>query len=227
MSNDEVHILICGDSFCVTDPDFPGLHWSEKILNYSPNFKISNLAYGGSSNALISLQMMQGMKLNPDFVIFSFTNPLRYEFDNDPAVLPRSFSDLDIADYIKRRYTTTCYSENKEKIKTTDHWLASAASINMEMIKNYMYLLLCLTTCATNKIPFCYSTGGFLDNIGQLTNSNYIKNFTNDYQEQALMTNLWNHQITNTRPYFHISDDAVQSLFANECIDHIVRKKSC
>ena len=30
-----MRILVCGDSYSVTDPDFPGLHWSEKILNFS------------------------------------------------------------------------------------------------------------------------------------------------------------------------------------------------
>ena len=227
MTQDTIHILICGDSFCVTDPRFfLGLHWSEKILNHSPTFKISNLAYGGSSNALISLQLLQGLKLNPDFVIFSFTNPLRYEFDKDIAAQPVDLTDQEIADYINRRYTTTCYSDNKEKIKTTDHWLATAASMNMEIMKNYMYVLLCMTTCATQGIPFCYSIGGFED-IVKLSDSNYIKNFTNDYQDRALITNLWHHRSDSPRPRFHVSDDAVQASFANECIDHILRKKSC
>lgn len=228
MTQDNIRILICGDSFCVTDCMFPGLHWSEKILNHSPTFKISNLAYGGSSNALILLQLLQGLQLNPDFVIFSFTNSLRYEFDKDVAALSESLTDQKIADllYISRRYTTTCYSDNKEKIKTTDHWLATAASINMEMMKNYMYLLTCMTTCVTQRIPFCYSIGGFED-IGKLSDSNYIKNFTEDYQDQALITNLWDHMIDVPRPWHHVSDDAVQTLFANECIDHILRKKSC
>jgi hypothetical protein len=167
------------------------------------------------------------LKLNPDFVIFSFTKPLRYEFDNDISALPQSLTGIDIADYLKRRYTTTCYSDNKEKIKTTDHWLAAAASMNMEMMKNYMYFLLCLNTCATHKIPFCYSAGGFLDKIAQLTSSNYIKNLINEYQSQELMTNLWNHKTNDPRPYFHVSDAAVHNLFANECVDHILRKKSC
>jgi len=228
LTEDSVRILICGDSFCVPDRMFPGLHWSEKILNHSPTFKISNLAYGGSSNALISLQLLQGLKLNPDFVIFSFTNPLRYEFDKDIAALTESLTDQEIADhlYLNRRYTTTCYSDNKEKIKTTDHWLATAASMNMEMMKNYMYVLMCMTTCATQRIPFCYSIGGFED-IVKLSDSNYIKNFTDYYQYQELITNLWHHRSDGIRPWHHVSDDAVQALFANECIDHILRKKSC
>lgn len=228
LTEDSVRILICGDSFCVPDRMFPGLHWSEKILNHSSTFKISNFAYGGSSNALISLQLLQGLQLNPDFVIFSFTNPLRYEFDKDVAAITESLTDQKIADllYINRRYTTTCYSDNTEKIKTTDHWLATAASMNMEMIKNYMYLLMCMTTCVTQRIPFCYSIGGF-DDVAHLSDSNYIKNFISDYQDRALITNLWSHRCDSLRPHFHVSDDAVQTLFANECIDHILRKKSC
>jgi len=46
-----MRILVCGDSFSITDPDYPGLHWTEKILNFSPDFEIANLSYGGCSNA--------------------------------------------------------------------------------------------------------------------------------------------------------------------------------
>ena len=70
-------ILVCGDSYAITDSDFPGLHWSEKILNFSPNFELCNLAYGGCSNAMITLQLLQGLNLNPNFVILSFTNEHR------------------------------------------------------------------------------------------------------------------------------------------------------
>jgi hypothetical protein len=44
-------ILVVGDSFCVTDPSFPNLHWSEKLLNLSPEIELLNLAHGGCSNA--------------------------------------------------------------------------------------------------------------------------------------------------------------------------------
>ena len=128
MTQDSIRVLICGDSFCVPDHAFPGLHWSEKMLNHSSKFDIFNLAYGGSSNALISLQLLQGLQINPDFVIFSFTKPLRYEFDKDIAALPDlPLTTQKIVDrqdrhnllYFNRRYTTTCYVDNKEKIKTT------------------------------------------------------------------------------------------------------------
>jgi hypothetical protein len=229
LSSDEIGILICGDSFCVTDPDFQGLHWSEKLLNYSSKFKVYNLAHGGCSNALISLQLLHGLRLNPDFVIFSFTDVGRYEFDSDINALPNDMTDLEITSYMKKRFTTNSYEKNVEKIKITDRWLVTAASENMEIIKNYMYLLNCMMTCNKQGIPFCYSIGGFMfgQGIQSFMNSNYIKNFLNEYHDQELMTNLWNYSTTKTKPWFHVEDDAVQTLFANECIDHILRKKSC
>ena len=87
-----IKVLICGDSYCVTDPDFPGLHWSEKILNFSPDFEIANLAYGGCSNAMIALQLSQGLTLTPDFVILCFTNESRYELDKDVNALPKDLT---------------------------------------------------------------------------------------------------------------------------------------
>ena len=67
-----MRILVCGDSFAITDPNFPGLHWTDKILDHSADFEVCNLAAGGASNAMIALQLMQGLQLRPDFVIFSF-----------------------------------------------------------------------------------------------------------------------------------------------------------
>ena len=52
-------VLICADSFGVPDPEFPGLHWIEKILNYSADIEVCNMSYGGASNALIVLQLLQ------------------------------------------------------------------------------------------------------------------------------------------------------------------------
>jgi len=94
-------ILVCGDSYSITDPDFPGLHWSEKILNFSSGFELCNLAFGGCSNAMITLQLLQGLNLNPDFVIIAFTNEHRYEIDKDASVLPVDLSALSLSNYQK------------------------------------------------------------------------------------------------------------------------------
>jgi hypothetical protein len=58
-------VLICGDSYCTNDTDYPGLHWTEKMLAQSAQLEICNLAHGGCSNAMILLQLLQGIKIQP------------------------------------------------------------------------------------------------------------------------------------------------------------------
>jgi hypothetical protein len=211
-------ILVCGDSYSVTDPDFPGLHWSEKILNFSPNFELCNLAYGGCSNAMITLQLLQGLNLNPDFVILSFTNEHRYEIDKDVAALPVDLSALSLANYQKSRYTTNMYVKDKD----IDQWIAGKCSDNFEKLKNYFYISFCLQTLKQFDIPFAFSLGGFeyKQDYPTLINSNYMYNFIKDYTDYELKTNLWYYS-RKSKPWFHVDNDEVQALYANECISRI------
>jgi len=213
-----MRILVCGDSYSITDPDFSGLHWSEKILNFSPEFEVCNLAMGGCSNAMITLQLMQGLNLNPDFVILSFTSEHRYELDKDVDALPDDLSALSLANYQKSRYTTNMYTKDKD----IDRWMAGKCSNNFEKLKNYFYISFCLQTLTQFNIPFAFSLGGFeyKQDYSVLINSNYMYNFLKDYTDNELKTNLWYHG-QKSKPYFHVDNDRVQSLYANECIFRI------
>ena len=212
-------VLICGDSYCVTDPDYPGLHWSEKILNYSADVEVINLSFGGCSNALIALQLLQGLKFSPDFVIFSFTSDGRYELDKDVSAMPNSLSPVDVGAYIKDRYTTNNYKLDSKVEESLLNWMVTASSPNFEKLKNYFYILFCLMTVKQQNINFCFSLGGFeyKQDYTLLLNSNYVKNLITDYSDNELMTNLWTYPY-NSKPYFHVNDDKAQTLFAKECI---------
>lgn len=218
-------ILICGDSYCVTDPSFPGLHWSEKILSHSPEYEVFNLAYGGCSNALIAMQLVQGLQLKPDFVILSFSNEGRYETDADTTVLPTNLSAEGLSEYLQQRYTTTSYNISQEKISIINQYKTIASSRNFEKLKNYFYIVFCLMTLQSQNINFCFSLGGFeyKQDYTAMLNSNYVKNFIVDFKNYELHTNLWYHgQLAS--PYFHVSDEKVQSFFANECISRIEKR---
>ena len=211
-------ILVCGDSYSVPDPDFPGLHWSEKILNFSAEIELFNLAMGGCSNAMITLQLLQGLNLNPDFVILSFTSEHRYEFDKDVDALPTDLTAASLAAYQKNRYTTNMYMEDRG-IK---HQLEAKNSNNFEKLKNYFYISFCLQTLNQHNIPFAFSLGGFeyKQDYSSLINSNYMYNFIKDYTANELKTNLWYHG-SKPRPCFHVNNDKVQTLYANECVFRI------
>jgi hypothetical protein len=217
-------ILICSDSFGVTDPAYPGLHWSEQILNFSPEYEVMNLSTGGCSNTLITLQLLQGLRFDPDFVIFSFTSSGRYEYDNKESAMPQELTPSEISNYIKQRYTTNSFQHNSEKNKLTNKWITACASENIEKLKNYFSISFCLATVASEKIPFCFSLGGFEHNQDYVSflKNNYVKNLIIKHSKHEILTNLWNHAVTdNNAPNFHVPDPTVQRLFASECIAHM------
>jgi hypothetical protein len=222
-------ILVCGDSFCVTDPRFCGLHWSEKLLNLSEDIILYNLAFGGASNALILLQLLQGLKLNPDFVVLSFTNHGRYEYDKNIDACPFDLTANDIAAYIKNRYTTNMYKTNSAANAVIDKWILEGSSENFEKLKNYFYISHCLTLLTQQNINFCFSLGGFSykQDHTELINSNYLTNTLTQFAEHELATNLWYHILTYTKnePCFHVDKDEIQMLFANECFQHATKNK--
>jgi hypothetical protein len=215
-------ILVCGDSYCVTDPAFPDLHWSEKILNHSLEYEVCNLAYGGCSNALIALQLTQGLQLDPDFVILSFTNEGRYELDNDLTAIPSSLSSAELSDYLKRRYITNNYPIDENKLDIINRYKTLASSENFEKLKNYFYICFCLLTLQTRKIDFCFTLGGFefQQDYTAFLNLNFTENLLREFVKSELRTNLWYYG-RSLVPYFHVDDDKVQTLFANECISKI------
>lgn len=219
-----MRILICGDSFAITDPAFPGLHWSEKILDHSPDFEVCNLAYGGCSNALIVMQVLQGLKLNPDFVILSFTSDGRYEVDRDITACPRELNSVELADFQKRRYTTNCFEQSLStaQLEVLNQWRVMSSD-NLEKLKNYFYIAFCLQTLHNQGIKFAYSLGGFeyQQDYTQLIRSNYLENMLVDYQSLELATNLWYHNNRQATPLFHVADSHIHTLFANECIARI------
>ena len=202
-------VLVCGDSFAVTDPQFPGLHWSEKLLEMDKNIEVNNMAIGGCSNTLITLQLMQGLKLNPNFVIFSFTNEYRYESDGNVNAVPYDLSYESMSSCLKRRYQV--HTEQR-----------STLSDNLEKIKNYFLILFCLQMCKHNGINFSFSLGGFeyRQDYTEVLRSNFIDNNIPDYQQHELSLNLWYHG-TKQVPKFHVENEEVHTLFANECFAHL------
>lgn len=212
-------ILVCGDSYCVTDPAYPNLHWTEKIVSSSSSYEIINLAYGGCSNTLIALQLMQGLRFDPDFVIFSFTSNDRYEFDRDSSAVPTSLTQWDIASYLKDRYTTSTFALSPEQEHAYKLWKVHSSD-DLERIKNYFYICFCLMTVKSRNIKFCYSLGGFefQQDYAAFLNRSYLKNLFFDFQNNQISTNLWYHG-QKSKPFFHVDDDRIQSLFANECME--------
>jgi hypothetical protein len=184
------------------------------------------MAYGGCSNAMIVLQLLQGLPLHPDFVILSFTTDTRYELDKDTNAVPGDLTVAELSDYQKRRFTTNMHENNS----IVDRWMVEARSEIFEKLKNYFFICFCLQTLDQRKIPFAFSLGGFeyQQDYTAFLNSTYVYNFLNDYRQQELKTNLW-YFGQKKKPWFHVDDARIQSLFANECVQRIdhAKEKNC
>lgn len=77
-------LLIAGDSYMSQDRRSTaakaGIHWS---LHMGPEFEVHNWARPGSSNAMINIQVMQGLEqVKPDFVVIGFAFHWRLEFES-------------------------------------------------------------------------------------------------------------------------------------------------
>ena len=192
------------------------------------NINIANLAYGGCSNALITLQLLQGLELNPDFVIISFTNENRYEVDKNINAIPYELESDSLAAYQQERYSTNKYNINLEQLNIINQLIASGSSPNFEKIKNYFYISFCLSMLKLKNIPFAYSLGGFeyQQDYTALINQNYLPNLIIDYKQQEIKTNLWYYG-NKPSPYFHVDDENVQQLFTNECFEKIKKEILC
>lgn len=219
-------ILICGDSYCITDPLFPGLHWSEKLKVIFPDSEIHNLAYGGSSNNLIAMQLLQGLRFDPDFVIMSFTNEGRYEIDADLDAKPLDLSPKQVRSYLHERYTTNCWQIDPKVAKIIDRFRVNACSENFEKIKNYFAIVFCLMMLKSQNTDFCYSLGGFeyQQDYVSLLKSNYLDNLIAQFQSHELPMNLWYHGNLKV-PCFHIDNERVHESFACKCIEMMPTSK--
>lgn len=218
-------ILVCGDSYAVTDPSYPGLHWSEKLIAHNSDFEVVNLACGGSSNALIAMQFSQGLRFNPDFVIFSFTSCGRYELDGDKEAVPESMSYIGIANYLKSRYTTNMYEIAQSKNKDLACYLTQVASEEFEKLKNYFYIMYCLSTATARGINFCFSLGGFSQpqDYKSFLKQNFVTNEILQYRDREISINLWEYG-RKSSPFFHVDDENIQLLFASQCVEFIGNK---
>ena len=78
-TNKQKKLLICADSFCAEEKiDKKRWAWWN-LLARDLNAETINLAITGASNFNIFLQLEEGLKRNPDYILISLTSPNRIE----------------------------------------------------------------------------------------------------------------------------------------------------
>jgi hypothetical protein len=229
-------ILICGDSFGISDSRYPELHFSEKISKKINQCKVINLCRGGSSNSLIEIQLHQGLALEPDCVILLFTNIWRNEYEisvshffNEKAKLTNSHNtgvNEDIINFNNQKYLTRAFwSWNNKNIPSGDlihdiikinDQLDLYESTDLKIIKNYFSILAMLNLLKIKNIPFCFSLGGLDNNVNpQYKNTEYDKLKNKILPDHFLPNELevFMSQSTDINLWDHVTDHSIGPYF--------------
>lgn len=186
-------IYICGDSFCVSDPDYPKITpWHEQVEG------AISLGRVCASNLLIAQQVNKAIQLDADFIIVEFTSSLRSELLWKGAVVPFSWLSLD---------NTTPFDSNtldmlKQKFEYVD--------LNTEIERNKLIIEATLQRLVDSGIPFLFDQGGFEHPSYGGVGTYFIK-----YDKYRSGLCLWDYADTRThRPYFHIQDQSIHDMIA-------------
>ena len=213
-------VLICGDSFAQDDPRWPGLHFSQKIANSFPiiDWKVYNLASGGSSNRAIAQQMLQGMMYEPDFVILLFTGSNRIETEKNTSEPARSLNPEDIVNWNRKRYNLNTESMLYVRSENGD------SIVDQEVIdmQNIITAGFCLEYLKNKNIGYCWMDGGLASIDNKIYERNYIVNPLLNHKLKQIPLNLWLHSNTKYDPNFHVDNEEIQESFANMCLNYIL-----
>jgi hypothetical protein len=197
-------IYICGDSFCVSDPEY-GLCWSDILAE---RFEVCNLAQIAATNLLIAQQVQQAIRNSASFVIMQCTAVTRGEKRVQDTVVPFSY-------HTASRITTPFTDKQLQILK---EYYTEFFDLDLAVFQNSITIEHSLQSLVYNKIPFQFDQGGFEHPKFGNARTGYFQNF-NEYRSDI---NLWNYTVTrNYRPYYHIVDPAIHREVANYYTEQI------
>lgn len=223
----KMKLYICGDSFCVDDPDY-GDSWVSLLEKKLSGIEIKNLASSGASNYLIYLQVKQALEEKCDYLIYHATSSIRQEF--------RLGHDECDTDSISRYWNVN--NSNKKAPMICGSWLGIDRHYNELMKplqidrihsffndfvdlpnlveKNYIFISHTLEILDHSSTRWAWSSGGF--EHSSFKNS---KQWDFDrYSSRRCSVNLWDYYIPNKiRPWFHVTDPIVHQKVCNQYMD--------
>jgi hypothetical protein len=191
-------VYICGDSFCVPDPEY-GACWVDLLAKQRT---VVNLAQVSATNLLISQQVDQAIAESADFVILQGTSCTRSETRFNGKVVPYSF--------LTSNTTTTKF--NDRQLTIIREYYTEFFDLDLAIYHNQCIIQNTLQKLADNSIPFRFDQGGFEHPKFGATPTEYFAKFDN-YRSKI---NLWDYADTKDyRPYYHIRDAEVHQRIAH------------
>jgi hypothetical protein len=210
-------IYICGDSFAVSDTQYPEIQpWHERLND------TVNLAQVCASNLLISLQVDRAIKNQADYIIVSFTSVTRAEVkykeeeSNNKELLDRFYSLTRENNNSYDLTTLTIWSSKDAKALTDeqrqliDEYNKQFFDLDLAIYKDSLIIENTLQRLVDSGIPFKFDQGGFEHQSYGGVGSYFTK-----FDRFRSKLNLWDYADTRThRPYFHITDNSVHKQVA-------------
>jgi hypothetical protein len=190
------HVYICGDSFCVSDPEY-GPCWVDYLAQHR---KVHNLAQVAATNLMISMQVDQAIAQQADFVIVQGTACTRGQTRHQGQIVPYS--------YHTASEVTTPFG--KEKLNVLKQYYVEFFDLELAIYENKCIIENTLHKLIDSGIDFLFDQGGF-EHSSFGSTATYFDQFV-QYRSKI---NLWDYSTTrNYRPYYHIVDDAVHQQVA-------------
>lgn len=190
-------IAVCGDSFCVPDPEY-GPMWVDLL---SQKYPVINYSQATSSNLLISQQVGQAIQHSADFVIVHFSSCTRGEKLHNGRYVPFS--------YHTASEQTTPFDQRQLKI--LKEYYTEFFDLDLAIYQNSIIIEHTLQKLANSGRSFRFDQGGFEHSSYGGTG----KYFT-QYEQYRSRYNLWDHADVRTfRPYYHITHSEIHKLVAD------------
>jgi len=189
-------VYICGDSFCVSDPEY-GPCWVDYV---SQHRSVLNLACVAATNLMISLQVDQAIESGADFVIVQGTACTRSQTRFNGAVVPFSYHTAD--------QTTTPFDSTQLKI--LKQYYTEFFDLELAVYENKCIIENTLHKLVQSGIPFLFDQGGF-----EHSSFGSTKKYFEQFDQYRSKINLWDYARTRSyRPYYHIVDNDVHKRVA-------------
>lgn len=190
-------VYICGDSFCVSDPEY-GQCWVD-LLSHTRS--VTNLAQVSATNLLISQQVDQAIAESADFVIVQGTSCTRSETRFKGKIVPYSF--------LTASATTTNF--NPRQLRIIREYYTEFFDLDLAIYHNQCIIQNTLQKLVDSGTPFLFDQGGFEHAKFGAKQQDYFGKFA----QYRSAVNLWDHADTRDyRPYYHIRDAKIHQQVA-------------
>ena len=189
-------IAVCGDSFCVPDPDY-GPMWVDLL---STHYDLRNYSQTTSTNLLIARQVDRALEDEADFVIVHFSSCTRGEKPHAGTYVPFS--------YHTASEQTTPFDRNALRI--LKEYYTEFFDLNLAIYQNAITIEHTIIKLINSGRPFRFDQGGFEHSSYGGTGEYFAQ-----YAQYRSRYNLWDYaDVRQFRPYYHVTDQQIHKQVA-------------